>query len=75
MNATTVQNVVTYDAIIDLDNPEQKLLPGMTAYVTVPVASVTASGRCPMKRGAPNLRQSFQFRQTITLIFFRSLSS
>ncbi|HZS60095.1 MAG TPA: efflux RND transporter periplasmic adaptor subunit, partial [Gemmatimonadaceae bacterium] len=41
MNATTVQNVVTYDAIIDLDNPDQKLLPGMTAYVTVPVASVT----------------------------------
>jgi HlyD family secretion protein len=40
MNATTVQNVVTYDAIIDLDNPELKLLPGMTAYVTVPVASV-----------------------------------
>ena len=41
MNATTVQNVVTYDAIIDLDNPDNKLLPGMTAYVTVPVASVT----------------------------------
>jgi HlyD family secretion protein len=41
MNATTVQNVVTYDAIIDLDNPELKLLPGMTAYVTVPVAAVT----------------------------------
>ena len=41
MNATTVQNVVTYDAIIDLNNPELKLLPGMTAYVTVPVASVT----------------------------------
>jgi HlyD family secretion protein len=41
MNATTVQNVVTYDAIIDLDNPDNKLLPGMTAYVSVPVASVT----------------------------------
>jgi HlyD family secretion protein len=41
LNATTVQNVVTYDCIIDLDNPDNKLLPGMTAYVTVPVASVT----------------------------------
>jgi HlyD family secretion protein len=40
MNATTVQNVVTYDAIIDFDNPELKLFPGMTAYVSVPVASV-----------------------------------
>ena len=37
MNPTTVQNVVTYDAIVDFDNPELKLFPGMTAYVTVPV--------------------------------------
>jgi HlyD family secretion protein len=40
MNATTVQNVVTYDTIIDFANPEGKLFPGMTAYVTIPVASV-----------------------------------
>jgi HlyD family secretion protein len=39
MNATTVQNVVTYDTIIDFDNPELKLFPGMTAYVTIPVAT------------------------------------
>jgi HlyD family secretion protein len=39
MNPTTVQNVVTYDTIIDFDNPELKLFPGMTAYVTIPVAS------------------------------------
>lgn len=39
MNATTVQNVVTYDTIIDFDNPEMKLFPGMTAYVTIPVAA------------------------------------
>ena len=39
MNPTTVQNVVTYDTIIDFDNPELKLFPGMTAYVTIPVAA------------------------------------
>jgi HlyD family secretion protein len=39
MNAYTVQNVVTYDTIIEFDNPDRKLLPGMTAYVTIPVAS------------------------------------
>jgi HlyD family secretion protein len=39
MNPVIVQNVVNYDAIIDFDNPELKLFPGMTAYVTVPVAS------------------------------------
>jgi HlyD family secretion protein len=30
----TLQNVVTYDAVIDVDNPEFKLKPGMTANVT-----------------------------------------
>jgi HlyD family secretion protein len=38
MNATIVQNVVTYDTVIAFDNPQQKLFPGMTAYVTIPVA-------------------------------------
>ncbi|MGH7937634.1 MAG: efflux RND transporter periplasmic adaptor subunit, partial [Chthoniobacterales bacterium] len=37
--STVVQNVVTYDTIIDFDNPQRKLFPGMTAYVTIPVAS------------------------------------
>jgi HlyD family secretion protein len=37
MNPTTVSNVVTYDAVIDFANPEMKLFPGMTAYVTIPV--------------------------------------
>ncbi len=31
--AQTVQNVVTYDAVIDVANPELKLRPGMTANV------------------------------------------
>jgi HlyD family secretion protein len=33
--AQTVQNVVTYDAVIDVENPELKLKPGMTANITV----------------------------------------
>ncbi|HEX5433780.1 MAG TPA: efflux RND transporter periplasmic adaptor subunit [Candidatus Angelobacter sp.] len=41
MNSTVVQNVVTYDTIVDFDNPELKLFPGMTAYVTIPVATAT----------------------------------
>jgi HlyD family secretion protein len=40
MNATTVQNVVTYDTIIEFANPDLRLFPGMTAYVTIPVATV-----------------------------------
>ena len=40
MNPTTVQSVVTYDTIIEFANPETKLFPGMTAYVTIPVDTV-----------------------------------
>src|SRR5262249_20022389 len=47
MNATTVQNVVTYDTIIEFANPDLKLFPGMTAYVTIPVASVQAVLKLP----------------------------
>ena len=50
MNPTTVQNVVTYNTIIDFDNPELKLFPGMTAYVTIPVAS--AHGVIKIPNGA-----------------------
>jgi HlyD family secretion protein len=35
LNPQTVQNVVTYTVIIDVDNPELLLKPGMTANVTV----------------------------------------
>jgi HlyD family secretion protein len=47
MNPTTVQNVVTYDTIIDFDNPDMKLFPGMTAYVTIPVANATNALKVP----------------------------
>jgi HlyD family secretion protein len=39
MNPTTVQNVVTYDAVVEFGNPDLKLFPGMTAYITIPVAT------------------------------------
>src|SRR3954462_11949133 len=35
---TTLQNVVTYTAVIDVANPDLKLKPGMTANVTVVAA-------------------------------------
>jgi len=35
---TTVQNVVTYDAVIDVSNEDLRLRPGMTANVTFPYA-------------------------------------
>jgi HlyD family secretion protein len=47
MNATTVQSVVTYDTIIEFENPDLKLFPGMTAYATIPVASVQSVLKIP----------------------------
>ncbi len=37
LNPTTVQNVVTYNVVVAVDNPDQILLPGMTAYVNIAV--------------------------------------
>ncbi|HMI82778.1 MAG TPA: efflux RND transporter periplasmic adaptor subunit [Polyangiaceae bacterium] len=42
-----VQNVVTYDAVIDVDNPELKLKPGMTANVTFIFAEKNDALRVP----------------------------
>ncbi|MFI5306075.1 MAG: efflux RND transporter periplasmic adaptor subunit [Polyangiales bacterium] len=43
----TLQNVVTYDAVIDVDNTELKLRPGMTAAVTFVSASRDDALRVP----------------------------
>jgi HlyD family secretion protein len=47
LNATTIQNVVTYNTIIDFENPEEKLLPGETAYVTIPTGHAAGVVKIP----------------------------
>ena len=37
LNPVNVQNVVTYNVVLDVDNPEQKLKPGMTANLTITI--------------------------------------
>jgi HlyD family secretion protein len=44
---TTTQNVVTYETIITVDNPEQKLFPGMTADISILVAEHTNALNLP----------------------------
>ncbi len=44
---TTTQGVVTYDAVIDVDNTEHLLRPGMTANVTFVLAQVTDAIKIP----------------------------
>jgi HlyD family secretion protein len=47
LQPTTAQNVVTYNTIITVNNPEQKLMPGMTATVSVIVRKVEGALRIP----------------------------
>ncbi len=38
LNPTNTANVVAYDVVVSVENPEQILLPGMTAYVNITFA-------------------------------------
>jgi HlyD family secretion protein len=40
LRPTTESNVVVYNVIINIDNKEQILMPGMTAYVSIPIDEV-----------------------------------
>ena len=57
LNPTIQQNVVTYNVVVDVDNADGRLMPGMTAYV-----SVNTAGRKNVLR-APNAALSFQPRR------------
>jgi HlyD family secretion protein len=43
----TVQGVVTYSAVVEVDNPDEKLRPGMTATVTIKTHETTGTVRVP----------------------------
>jgi HlyD family secretion protein len=58
--ATTVQNVVTYDAVLDVDNPALKLKPGMTANVSLVYARKDNALRVP--------NAAIRFQPDVTLL-------
>ena len=45
----TVQNVVTYDVVVAVDNPKLELKPGMTANVTITTAKRDQALRVPVR--------------------------
>jgi len=47
LSATITQNVVTYPVIIVADNPQEKLLPSMTADVSIEVARIEGALKLP----------------------------
>jgi len=47
LNPTIQSNVVTYDVVLGVDNPDLILLPGMTSYVSITVAEQPGTLRVP----------------------------
>jgi HlyD family secretion protein len=65
MNATIIQNVVTYNTTIAFDNPDLRLFPGMTAYVSIPVAEAKNVVKIP--NGALRFKPDLTDNQIKTL--------
>ena len=64
---TTVQNVVTYDTVVDVKNPDLKLRPGMTANASIITAEKKGVLRIPngalrFKPPEPSTNHSFAAR-------------
>ncbi len=49
LNPTTTSNVVTYTVVITAENPDQKLLPGMTATCTIVTQEIPDAIAIPVK--------------------------
>lgn len=49
LNPTVTSNVVTYTVIIDAENPDQKLMPGLTAIITIFTQELTNVTIIPIK--------------------------
>jgi len=49
LNPTTEQNVVVYNVIIAIDNPDGKLLPGMTAFVEIETKEAKDAPALPVR--------------------------
>jgi HlyD family secretion protein len=47
ISPNNVQGVVTYSAVVEVDNPEEKLRPGMTATITVKTREAKGVARIP----------------------------
>jgi len=58
INPTTVNNVVTYDVVVDVNNSTGQLLPGMTANATIVVASAPNALVVPLATVHATLRQA-----------------
>jgi HlyD family secretion protein len=78
--ATTVQNVVTYDAVIEVSNPDLKLRPGMTANASIITAQRTGVIKVPnaalrFRPPEPSTNQTFIARMLAKIGFKETKSA
>jgi HlyD family secretion protein len=52
----TLSNVVTYDVVLDVENPDLKLRPGMTANVLILIVQKSQVTAVPTRRCASGRR-------------------
>ena len=64
INPTTVNNVVTYDVVVDVNNTTGQLLPGMTANATIVVASAPDALVVPLATVHAQVAKSAAVMQT-----------
>jgi HlyD family secretion protein len=48
LDSKILQNVVTYDVVVEVSNPEEILLPGMTAFVSIIISEKNDSLKLPL---------------------------
>jgi HlyD family secretion protein len=65
-----VQNVITYDVVIEVSNPDLKLFPGMTANATIYTGHASNALRVPKSalRFRPRLKQTTAPGQTVYVL-------
>jgi HlyD family secretion protein len=68
LNATTINTVVTYQVVIDAPNPDLRLLPGMTANLTIETSRTGTTLRVPNRavHFQPTPEMFTAFRQPVS---------
>lgn len=68
LDSTVLQNVVTYDVVVDVNNPEEILLPGMTAFVSIVIKERLDTLKLPL--AALKFRPSGTVAPKVSTILF-----
>lgn len=77
LNPTTTSNVVTYEVIVQTSNPEHKLIPGMTANLTIYTVELKDIFAIPMKalKFTPTQQEEEETKDKVEIVALKDTSS